>query len=83
MSALAPLLEVKQNEHAATLRILLGVGRHLGSQPRANTSMTIMRAPQHGREHGSTLGRNIRLLLGLTLDGVVFPGANLPPAGRE
>jgi hypothetical protein len=29
---------------------LVGVGRHLGSEPRANTSMTIMRAPQ--REHG-------------------------------
>ena len=28
----------------------LGVGRRLGSQPRANTSMTIMRAPQ--RWHG-------------------------------
>jgi hypothetical protein len=27
---------------------LLGVGRHLGSQPRAKTSITIMRAPQCG-----------------------------------
>jgi hypothetical protein len=39
-----------RNEQAATrprslahdVSILLGVGRHLGSQPRANTSMTIM-----------------------------------------
>jgi hypothetical protein len=27
---------------------LLGVGRHLGSQPRAKTSITIMRAPPCG-----------------------------------
>jgi hypothetical protein len=36
--------------------ILLGVGRHLGWQSRANTSMTIMRAPQRGHEQGSTRG---------------------------
>src|SRR6267143_994582 len=36
--------------------ILLAVGRHFGWQPRANTSMTIMRAPQHGHGHGSTSG---------------------------
>ena len=36
--------------------ILVGVGFHLGSQPRANTSMTIMRAPQRGHGHGSTRG---------------------------
>src|SRR6266576_3353396 len=35
---------------------LPGVGRHLGSQPRANTSMTIMRAPQQGHGEGSTRG---------------------------
>src|SRR5258707_9752946 len=35
---------------------LLGVGRQLGSQPRANTSMTIMRAPQRGHGQGSTCG---------------------------
>jgi hypothetical protein len=34
--------------------ILLGIGRHLGSQPRANTSITIMRAPQRGHGQGST-----------------------------
>src|SRR5262249_40163312 len=36
--------------------ILLGVGRQLGWQPGANTSMTIMRAPQHGHGYGSTRG---------------------------
>src|SRR6202158_5380640 len=35
---------------------LLGVGRHLGSQPRANTSMTIIRAPQRGHGQASTRG---------------------------
>ena len=34
----------------------LGVGRHVGSQPRANTSMTIMRAPQRGHGQGDTRG---------------------------
>src|SRR5436190_22114957 len=33
-----------------------GVGRYIGSQPRAETSMTIMRAPQRGQGHGSTRG---------------------------
>ena len=33
---------------------LLGIGRHLGSQPRANTAITIMRAPQRGHGQGST-----------------------------
>ncbi len=41
---------------AHDVSILLGVGRHLGSQPRANTSMTIMRAPQRGHGQGSTRG---------------------------
>src|ERR1700756_1209215 len=36
--------------------ILLGVGRHCGSQPGAKVSMTIMRAPQRGHGHGSTRG---------------------------
>jgi hypothetical protein len=36
--------------------ILPGVGRHLGSQPRAKTSITIMRAPQCGHGQGSTRG---------------------------
>ena len=33
-----------------------GVGRYVGSQPRAKTSMMIMRAPQRGQGHGSTRG---------------------------
>ena len=36
------------------LSILVGVGRQLGWPQRANTSMTIMRAPQHGHGYGST-----------------------------
>ena len=36
--------------------ILLGIGRHLGSQPRANTSITIIRPPQRGQGQGSTRG---------------------------
>ena len=36
--------------------ILPGAGRHLGSQPRANVSMTIMRPPQHGHGDGRTRG---------------------------
>jgi hypothetical protein len=55
---------VYRNEKVATLTgglahdvsILLGVGRHLGSQPRAKTSITIMRAPQRGHGQGSTRG---------------------------
>src|SRR5208282_996960 len=53
-----------RSENVATLTdglahdvsILLGVGRHLGSQPDANTSITIMRAPQRGHGQGSTRG---------------------------
>ena len=51
---------------AHDVSILLGVGRHLGSQPRAKTSITIMRAPQRGHGQGShawRIGRDIRLLL--------------------
>ena len=33
---------------------VLGIGRQRGSQPRVNTSITIMRAPQHGHGQGST-----------------------------
>src|SRR5208337_1309350 len=35
---------------------LPGVGRRLGWQPAANTSITIMRPPQHGHGQGSTRG---------------------------
>lgn len=53
-----------RTEKAATLTaglthdvsMLLGVGRHLGSQPRAITSITIIRAPQRGHGRGSTRG---------------------------
>src|ERR1700731_4323134 len=41
---------------AHEVSILPGVGRQLGSQPRANTSMTIMRAPQRGHGQGRTRG---------------------------
>ena len=41
---------------AHDVSILPGVGRHLGSRPRANTSITIMRAPQQGHGQGSTRG---------------------------
>jgi hypothetical protein len=41
---------------AHDVSILLGVGRHFGSQPRAKTSITIMRAPQCGHGQGSTDG---------------------------
>src|SRR6201993_1535280 len=54
-----------RNGNVATLTVslghdvstLLGIGRHLGSQPRANTSITIMRAPQRG--HGQGYGRRV------------------------
>jgi len=36
--------------------LAVGVGRHLGSQPRAKTSMTIMRAPQRGHGQRSARG---------------------------
>src|SRR5580704_19431197 len=41
-----------------------GVGRQLGSQPRANVSMTIMRAPQCGHGQGSTRGASAGLSCG-------------------
>ena len=34
----------------------LGVGRHLGSQPGWNSSITIIRAPQRGHGQGGTRG---------------------------
>ena len=51
-----------RNEKALTVgrthdvSMLLGVGRHLGLQPRAITSITIIRAPQRGHGQGSTRG---------------------------
>ncbi len=50
---LCGLCLVRQRDDVSNL---LGVGRHLGSQPRANTSITIIRAPQRGHGQGSTRG---------------------------
>ena len=41
---------------AHDVSILPGAGRHFGSQPRAKTSITIMRAPQCGHGLGSPDG---------------------------
>ena len=41
--------------------ILPGIGRHPGSQPRANTSITIMRPPQRGQGQGSTCGMSVAI----------------------
>src|SRR6266478_3773152 len=41
---------------AHDVSILLGIGRHLGSQPGAKVSITIMRPPQRGQGQGSTRG---------------------------
>src|SRR5215470_1156866 len=41
---------------AHDVSILLGVARHFGAQPRAKTSITIMRAPQCGHGQGSAGG---------------------------
>src|SRR6185437_16837452 len=46
---------------AHDVSILLGIGRHLGSQPRANTSITIMRAPHRGHGHGRTRGVSVAI----------------------
>src|SRR5271166_2014714 len=41
---------------AHDVSIVLGVGRHLGWRPDANTSITIMRAPQRGHGQGDRRG---------------------------
>src|SRR5262245_7367298 len=46
---------------AHDVSILPGIGRHLGSQPRANTSITIMRAPQRGHRQASMRGVSVAL----------------------
>src|SRR5216683_700645 len=46
---------------AHDVSILLGIGRHLGSQPRANTSITIMRPPQRAQGQGSTRGVSVAI----------------------
>jgi hypothetical protein len=45
-----------KRDPAHDVSILPGGGRHLGSQPRAKTSITIMRAPQCGHGQRSTRG---------------------------
>jgi hypothetical protein len=46
---------------AHDVSILLDLGRHLGSQPRANTSMTIMRPPQRAQGQGSMRGVSVAI----------------------
>jgi hypothetical protein len=46
---------------AHDVSILPGIGRHFGSQPRANTSTTIMRPPQRGQGQGSTPGVSVAI----------------------
>ena len=73
-----------RNAHRKSLAhdvsILPGVGCHLGSRPRANTSMTIMRAPQQGHGDGSTRGvsgaTSTLVLLPFTLNEIFI--AKLP-----
>src|SRR5438552_17467391 len=58
-----------RNGEVATLKggvaydvsILLGIGRHLGSQPGAKVSITIMRAPQRGHGQGSMRGVSVAI----------------------
>lgn len=46
----------RRSDLAHDVSIVLGVGRHSGSQPHANPSITIMRAPQRGHGQGSKRG---------------------------
>jgi hypothetical protein len=46
---------------AHDVSILPGIGRHLGSQPRANTSITIMQPPQRGQGQGSVRGVSVAI----------------------
>jgi hypothetical protein len=46
---------------ANDVSILLAIGRHLGSRPRANTSITIMRPPQRAQGQGSTRGVSLAI----------------------
>src|SRR5467141_3525387 len=46
---------------AHDVSILLDIGRHFGSQPRANTSITIMRPPQRTQGQGSTRGVSVAI----------------------
>ena len=44
----------RNSGHDVSIRI--GVGRYVGSQPRAKTSMTIIRPPQRGQGQGRIRG---------------------------
>src|ERR1700722_2357614 len=46
---------------AHDVSILLGVGRHLGSQPGAKVSITIMRPPHRGQGQGSIRGVSVAI----------------------
>src|ERR1700730_17370025 len=46
---------------AHDLSILIGIGRHLGSQPAAKVSITIMRPPQRGQGQGSMCGVSVAI----------------------
>ena len=46
---------------AHDVSILLGVGRHLGSQPGAKVSITIMRPPQRGQGQDSIGGVSVAI----------------------
>ena len=63
---------------AHDVAILLGIGRHLGSQPRAKTSITIMRPPQRGQGQGSTRGVSVAISGGSC--GAAAGGATLRSA---
>ena len=49
---------IRSSRHDVSILIGVGagVGRYLGSQPGAKTSMTIMRPPQRGQGQGSPRG---------------------------
>ena len=63
---------------AHDVSILPGLGRQLGSQSGANTSMTIMRPPQRGQGQGSTRGVSVAISGGSC--GAVAGGATLRSA---
>src|SRR5439155_20124951 len=46
---------------AHDVSILPGIGRHLGSQPGAKVSITIMRPPQRGQGQGSMRGVSVAI----------------------
>ena len=60
---------------AHDVSILLGIGRQLGSRPRANTSITIIRAPQRG--HGQDIIRGVSVAISGCSCGSAATGAAL------